>query len=277
MFKSLCLFLVLFGCAFAGDLSAQECKSPATPFTQSYTPIPAASQSASWFIPPMNATQYANRVGLNSTVIDRFFTASFKLDPANCINVSWAEITMVVCPLQSCTKTSVPDGASCNDGWGFSVTPGQPISCGYVYPNGLVKDCITIKRTLNSVELAALNTSDMLNVYLQDDSKVTSIVLTVRGCKGKEVLETTCNCPRGWLSNSQTPGVGTTNVDGGATDTKYTACKKKVCGPISIKPPAANGTQIGNWGFTWDGDIWVYGTAANGGAVICNQRKVCKP
>ncbi len=67
-----------------------------------------------------------------------------------------------------------------------------------------------------------------------------------------------CSCPKGWLASS-------TNEDGGVSaDGK---CKKLVCAPIAVLPPP-NGTSIGNWGFTWGNEIWVWGTKENGGAPI---------
>lgn len=73
------------------------------------------------------------------------------------------------------------------------------------------------------------------------------------------VVQTTCKCPVGWWSN-------TSNVDGGVTaDGK---CKKPVCGPIGVTPPA-NGTPVGTWGFTWGNALYAWGTAANGGAATC--------
>lgn len=84
-----------------------------------------------------------------------------------------------------------------------------------------------------------------------------------------EVKTTTCQCPAGWLSN--------TNVDGGiTTDGK---CKKQV-GTINSTVLPPDGTAIGTWGFTWGNGIWAYGSVANGGTPICTtvitQPKVCK-
>lgn len=74
-----------------------------------------------------------------------------------------------------------------------------------------------------------------------------------------ELKTTTCQCPSGWAAN-------TTNVDGGVTaDGK---CKKAVCGPFSLNPPA-NGTAVGDWGFTWGNALYAWGSAANGGAAKC--------
>ena len=86
-----------------------------------------------------------------------------------------------------------------------------------------------------------------------------------------QVTQATCNCPTGWAAN-------TTNVDGGVTaDGK---CKKLVCGPISTGPFPANGTQVGNWGFTWGNALYAWGSSANGGAPICKtvvvSPAVCK-
>jgi len=78
-----------------------------------------------------------------------------------------------------------------------------------------------------------------------------------------EVLKEVCRCPAGWLSN-------TSNEEGGIT--KDGLCKKMICGPINIKPYPANGTQVsGNIGFFWDGNLYWYGTKANGGAVVCKK------
>ncbi len=75
------------------------------------------------------------------------------------------------------------------------------------------------------------------------------------------ITQTTCKCPSSWYSN-------TTNTLGGlTTDGK---CKKAVCGPLSITPLPANGTQIGTWGFTWGNAIWAWGSISNGGAPVCN-------
>jgi hypothetical protein len=39
-------------------------------------------------------------------------------------------------------------------------------------------------------------------------------------------------------------------------------------GPISITPLPANGTPIGTYGFTWGGQVYAWGTPANGGAAV---------
>ncbi len=87
-----------------------------------------------------------------------------------------------------------------------------------------------------------------------------------------EVKTTTCQCPPGWLSD--------TNVDGGVTtDGK---CKKLVCGPwdATAFPPPNPGVIVGTWGFTWQNQLWAFGTTANGGAPTCTtvitQPKACK-
>jgi hypothetical protein len=69
-----------------------------------------------------------------------------------------------------------------------------------------------------------------------------------------------CSCPKGWLSN-------TSNIDGGVTTDGR--CKKLVCSPIGVVPPP-DGTQLGNWGFTWGYELWAYGTKENGGAPVCD-------
>lgn len=86
-----------------------------------------------------------------------------------------------------------------------------------------------------------------------------------------EITKTTCQCPSGWLSN-------TTNQEAGiSTDGR---CKKLVCSPFSVSPYPADGTHVGNWGFTWGNSIYAYGTKENGGAAICKteiiSKKVCK-
>lgn len=85
------------------------------------------------------------------------------------------------------------------------------------------------------------------------------------------IIQTTCTCPQGWLSN-------TNNQNGGiTTDGK---CKKAVCGPIVGCDPLPNGTPIGNWGFTWDNWIYTWGTPTNGGKPNCVSvtlfPRVCK-
>ncbi len=84
-------------------------------------------------------------------------------------------------------------------------------------------------------------------------------------------LHDSCNCPKGWLSNDYTGEAGgTANVDGGRTNNQPGGCKQFACGPIPQKPWPANSTPInGSWGFWWNGAIWAYGTAANGGAAHC--------
>jgi hypothetical protein len=85
--------------------------------------------------------------------------------------------------------------------------------------------------------------------------------LLVEGCLELVPAVPECRCPAGWLSN-------TSNEEGGIT--KDGLCKKMICGPINIKPYPANGTQVsGNIGFFWDGNLYWYGTKANGGAVVC--------
>jgi hypothetical protein len=69
---------------------------------------------------------------------------------------------------------------------------------------------------------------------------------------------TEIKCPGTWLANM-------TNVPGGVTaDGKC----KKLSGPISITPLPANGTPIGTYGFTWGGQVYAWGTPANGGAAV---------
>lgn len=75
-------------------------------------------------------------------------------------------------------------------------------------------------------------------------------------------------CPAGWWANS-------TNVPGGITGDGR--CKK-LAGSLSIAPPP-NGTQLGNWGFSWGHEMWAYGTQANGGAaihVVQTNPAICK-
>jgi hypothetical protein len=81
-----------------------------------------------------------------------------------------------------------------------------------------------------------------------------------------EVIKEVCRCPKGWLSN-------TSNKEGDITTDGQ--CKRMVCGSIDIKPYPANGTQVsGNIGFFWDGNLYWYGTKANGGAVVCKKEWV---
>jgi hypothetical protein len=80
--------------------------------------------------------------------------------------------------------------------------------------------------------------------------------LLVEGCF--EFVQTACNCPQGWLSN-------TSNIDGDITLDGQ--CKKKVCGPLDVKPAIKNTSFEG--GFIWDNYVYVAGTKANGGAAIC--------
>jgi hypothetical protein len=69
-----------------------------------------------------------------------------------------------------------------------------------------------------------------------------------------------CNCPKGWLSN-------TDGQDGGVTtDGK---CKKIVCQPVNISPLPPDGTPVGNWGFMWGNALYAWGNASNGGNPIC--------
>ena len=84
--------------------------------------------------------------------------------------------------------------------------------------------------------------------------------LLVEGCYDLIDVQPVCRCPEGWVSN-------TTNKEGDITTDGN--CKKKVCGPMNIKPLPKNGTAIGTWGFTWGDDIWVVGTKENGGAAVC--------
>lgn len=83
-------------------------------------------------------------------------------------------------------------------------------------------------------------------------------------------------CPIGWLAN-------TSNVDGGVT---YDGECKKEFKVSSMTPPMttpvtppANGTQIGSWGFWWDGALIAKGTPQNGGAAgppNPSTQKICK-
>ncbi len=76
-------------------------------------------------------------------------------------------------------------------------------------------------------------------------------------------------CPPAWLSN-------TTNQPGGVTGDQK--CKK-LAGGLTLTPHPAPGTQIGNWGFTWNHEVWGYGTPANGGApihIVINTPGICR-
>ena len=70
-------------------------------------------------------------------------------------------------------------------------------------------------------------------------------------------------CPSTWMSNTNN------QLGGGTQDNR---CKKEFAitgtNPPLTNPvtPPANGTQIGSWGFYWNGALVAYGTAANGGA-----------
>ena len=69
----------------------------------------------------------------------------------------------------------------------------------------------------------------------------------------------TCTCPKGWTANGGSDG-------GIATDGK---CKKLACNGNMVSPFPPDGTQIGNWGFTWGNSFIAWGTTANGGAAHC--------
>ena len=115
--------------------------------------------------------------------------------------------------------------------------------------NATLKQCLRIKGL-------AAGTHKII-AEVKNDNLGTGLL--VEGCY--ELFQVACKCPEGWLSN-------TSNKDGDITlDGK---CKKMICGPINIKPFPKNGTQVdGNIGFFWDGNIYFYGTKANGGAAIC--------
>jgi hypothetical protein len=66
---------------------------------------------------------------------------------------------------------------------------------------------------------------------------------------------TTYTCPPTWY--------GAGNILGGVTPDGR--CKK-LAGYLSISPPPANGTQLGNWGFSWGNEMWAYSSPSNGGA-----------
>jgi hypothetical protein len=92
--------------------------------------------------------------------------------------------------------------------------------------------------------------------------------------KKPEVKETTCTCPKGWVSN------GSNQTDGGVTYEGPKSCKRMACQAINILPLPANGTQLGDWGFTWGNALYAWGTPQNGGASKCVTRiispAVCK-
>jgi hypothetical protein len=80
------------------------------------------------------------------------------------------------------------------------------------------------------------------------------------------VTNTTCTCPTGWYAN--------------APITPNSKWNKALCGPMTATLAPPNNTQLGTWGFTWDNYIYVWGTAANGGALKCTTEivtpKSCK-
>lgn len=78
-----------------------------------------------------------------------------------------------------------------------------------------------------------------------------------------EVKQTTCTCPKGWVSN------GTNQTDGGVTYEGPKSCKKMACQAINILPLPTNGTQLGDWGFTWGNALYAWGTPQNGGGSKC--------
>lgn len=63
-------------------------------------------------------------------------------------------------------------------------------------------------------------------------------------------------CPPAWNSN-------TSNQPGDFTNDQR--CKR-LAGSITINPVPADGTQLGNWGFSWGNELWAYGSVTNGGA-----------
>jgi hypothetical protein len=117
--------------------------------------------------------------------------------------------------------------------------------------NVIIKNCLYVKGLKAGTH--------KIRAVVYNESLSTGLL--VEGCF--EFIQVACKCPAGWLSN-------TSNIDGDITlDGK---CKKKVCGPLDIKPLPTNGTPIGTdgaWGFTWGDGIFVWGTKANGGAAIC--------
>jgi hypothetical protein len=80
------------------------------------------------------------------------------------------------------------------------------------------------------------------------------------------VTTTSCVCPTDWHAN--------------APITPNSKCAKGLCGPMTATLAPPNGTQLGTWGFTWDNYVYVWGTAANGGALKCTTEiispKICK-
>jgi hypothetical protein len=126
-----------------------------------------------------------------------------------------------------------------------------------------IADCSCAAGKANGTELiafAAVGTKKYLSA--QSLKKLVS---------SPQVTSTTCNCPTGWAANM-------TNIDGGVTaDGK---CKKLVCGPISTGPFPADGTPLGNWGFTWGNALYAWGSTTNGGAAKCStvivSPKVCR-
>lgn len=74
--------------------------------------------------------------------------------------------------------------------------------------------------------------------------------------KAPAVVKQGWRCPPTWISN-------TSNQLGDFTDDQR--CKR-MAGSITISPAPANGTQLGDWGFSWGNEVWAYGSTANGGA-----------
>lgn len=78
-----------------------------------------------------------------------------------------------------------------------------------------------------------------------------------------QLSQTTYTCPPTWYT-------GNTNILGGTSSDN--GCKK-LAGYLSIPPYPPNGTQLGNWGFSWANEMWARGTVANGGAATAKTVK----
>jgi hypothetical protein len=94
-------------------------------------------------------------------------------------------------------------------------------------------------------------------------------ITSKEGCIGDEkvaceVQREVCRCPEGWQSNSSGKE-GDITTDG--------KCKKFSCN-LAVSPHPSNGTSVGTYGFTWGGELWVWGSKENKGGPICKKEWV---
>jgi hypothetical protein len=169
------------------------------------------------------------------------------------------------------TVNSYPQQYTTQSGGPFSSSTQQPIPCTQISNYQLSCKSDAIQRATQMWNTSKANyaqqacgmhmpSGSTFRVYYQVAGGTRTFATQLGTLTSQQAQQqTTCNCPQGWLSN-------TNGQDGGVTmDNK---CKKMV-GTITLNPPPPN-TNLGTWGFSVGPAIWAWGSQSNGGAPNCN-------